>query len=52
MAARDNRPLAEVLSSDRLSGLLRAPVLATRVVDAHDGTTGRAVLITGDASLL
>lgn len=44
MAARDNRPLAEVLSSDRLSGLLRAPVLATRVVDAHDGTTGRAVL--------
>ncbi|MCX2976129.1 phosphotransferase [Candidatus Marimicrobium litorale] len=36
--------LAEALQSDRLSKLLGASVLATRVVDAHDGTTGRAVL--------
>ena len=43
-ASPGRRSLAEALQCDRLSDLLGAPVLATRVVDAHDGTTGRAVL--------
>lgn len=44
LAARGKRSLAETLQCDHLSGLLGASVLGTKIVDAHDGTTGRAVL--------